>query len=283
MTPLAGIGSYEPTELVVTVRAGTPLAELEAVLAEQGQCLAFEPPRFARAPAARSAAWWPPACAGPSRAAVGSVRDFVLGAALLNGNGELLSFGGQVMKNVAGYDVSRVLAGSLGILGADRRGVAEGAAAAAGAHHAALRVARAARAAAAAAMGRAAAAAARQRVVERHAGGAARRRRGRGACRRAQPGRRAHRARWRPSLLERACATSATSSSSARGDAVRNGATLWRLSVPARRRRWPLRASSSSNGAAHCAGSSTRPTPPRCVRWPASARRPRHAVSRRQA
>ncbi len=115
MTPLAGIAHYEPTELVVTVRAGTPLAELEAVLAAQGQCLAFEPPRFAGAGTVGGMV--AAGLSGPSRAAVGSVRDFVLGAALLDGNGELLSFGGEVMKNVAGYDISRVLAGSLGILG----------------------------------------------------------------------------------------------------------------------------------------------------------------------
>jgi glycolate oxidase FAD binding subunit len=123
MTPLAGITHYEPTELVVTVRAGTPLAELEAVLAAQGQCLAFEPPRFhgytAGGPTPRGTVGGMVAAglAGPSRAAVGSVRDFVLGAALLDARGEVLRFGGEVMKNVAGYDVARVLAGSLGILG----------------------------------------------------------------------------------------------------------------------------------------------------------------------
>ena len=113
--PLAGIGAYEPSELVVTVRAGTPLSELEAALAEQGQCLPFEPPRFA--PGGTVGGMVAAGLAGPSRAAVGSVRDYVLGATLLNGRAELLSFGGTVMKNVAGYDVSRVLAGSLGIFG----------------------------------------------------------------------------------------------------------------------------------------------------------------------
>jgi glycolate oxidase FAD binding subunit len=112
---LAGISAYEPSELVVTVRAGTPLAELEAALAEAGQCLAFEPPRFAEGGTVGGMV--AAGLAGPSRAAVGGVRDFVLGATLLNGQGEVLSFGGQVMKNVAGYDVSRLLAGSLGILG----------------------------------------------------------------------------------------------------------------------------------------------------------------------
>ena len=120
---LEGISSYQPTELVVTARCGTSLAELEAVLAEKGQCLPFEPPHFGEPAAptkARGATLGGMVAAGlsgPSRAAVGSVRDFVLGATLLNGNGEVLSFGGQVMKNVAGYDVSRLLAGSLGTLG----------------------------------------------------------------------------------------------------------------------------------------------------------------------
>jgi glycolate oxidase FAD binding subunit len=113
--PLAGISSYEPTELVVTVRAGTPLAELEAALAERRQHLAFEPPRLGAA--GTVGGMIAAGLAGPSRAAAGSVRDHLLGATLLNGKGEVLSFGGQVMKNVAGYDVSRVLAGSMGILG----------------------------------------------------------------------------------------------------------------------------------------------------------------------
>jgi glycolate oxidase FAD binding subunit len=126
MGGLSGISSYEPTELVVTVRAGTKLAELEAVLAEKGQCLAFEPPRFARdgddagtAPRGGTVGGMVAAgLSGPSRAAVGAVRDHVLGLTLLNGKAEVLSFGGQVMKNVAGYDVSRVIAGSMGVLGA---------------------------------------------------------------------------------------------------------------------------------------------------------------------
>ncbi len=113
--PLAGISSYEPSELVVTVRAGTPLATLEAALAEEGQCLPFEPPRFGAASTVGGMV--AAGLAGPARAAVGGVRDYVLGATLLNGRAELLSFGGQVMKNVAGYDVSRLLAGSLGVLG----------------------------------------------------------------------------------------------------------------------------------------------------------------------
>jgi FAD/FMN-containing dehydrogenase len=115
LAELTGIRSYDPSELVATVRAGTPLAELEAALEERGQCLAFEPPRFA----ARGTVGGMVAAglAGPARCSVGGVRDFVLGATVMNGRGELLTFGGQVMKNVAGYDVARVFAGSLGILG----------------------------------------------------------------------------------------------------------------------------------------------------------------------
>ena len=112
---LRGILSYEPSELVITALAGTPLAELEAALAEKGQVLAFEPPHFgAHATVGGMVA---AGLAGPARASVGGVRDYVLGASLINGRAELLSFGGQVMKNVAGYDVSRLLAGSLGTLG----------------------------------------------------------------------------------------------------------------------------------------------------------------------
>jgi len=123
VTGLPGISSYEPTELVVTVRAGTPLAELEAALAEKGQCLPFEPPRFGAAGSMGGmvggtvGGMVAAGLAGPARAAVGGVRDYVLGATLLNGRAEVLSFGGQVMKNVAGYDVARLLAGSLGTLG----------------------------------------------------------------------------------------------------------------------------------------------------------------------
>ena len=112
---LTGISSFEPSELVVTVRAGTPLAELEAALAEKGQCLPFEPPRFAAGGTVGGMV--ASGLAGPARAAVGGLRDYVLGATLINGRAEVLTFGGQVMKNVAGYDVSRVLAGSMGIFG----------------------------------------------------------------------------------------------------------------------------------------------------------------------
>ncbi|MBA2672154.1 glycolate oxidase subunit GlcE, partial [Ramlibacter sp.] len=113
--PLAGIVSYEPSELVVTVRAGTPLAELEAVLAASGQCLPFEPPHFG--PGATVGGMVAAGLSGPARASAGAVRDYVLGLSLVNGKGELLAFGGQVMKNVAGYDVSRLMAGALGTLG----------------------------------------------------------------------------------------------------------------------------------------------------------------------
>jgi glycolate oxidase FAD binding subunit len=112
---VSGIVDYEPTELVVTVRGGTPLAELESRLAEQNQMLPFEPPHFG--PAATVGGAIASGLAGPRRMAAGAVRDFVLGARLLDGRGQLLSFGGRVMKNVAGYDVSRALAGSLGTLG----------------------------------------------------------------------------------------------------------------------------------------------------------------------
>lgn len=112
---LGGITSYEPSELVVTVRAGTPLAELESVLAERGQCLPFEPPHFG--PGATVGGMVAAGLSGPARASVGAVRDYVLGLTLLNGRGELLIFGGQVMKNVAGYDVSRLMVGAWGTLG----------------------------------------------------------------------------------------------------------------------------------------------------------------------
>lgn len=111
----SGITGYEPSELFVTVRAGTPMAELEAALAEKGQCLPFEPPQFAAGGTVGGMV--AAGLAGPARANLGSVRDYVLGATLVNGRGEVLTFGGQVMKNVAGYDVSRVLAGSRGTLG----------------------------------------------------------------------------------------------------------------------------------------------------------------------
>lgn len=122
-----GIVAYEPTELYVTAKGGTPLAEIEATLAAQGQMLAFEPPRFLPNPAvdrefaAKTGATLGGCIAaglsGPRRMQAGAVRDFVLGVRLIDGRGQVLEFGGQVMKNVAGYDVSRLIAGSLGTLG----------------------------------------------------------------------------------------------------------------------------------------------------------------------
>ncbi len=109
-----GIVSYEPSELVVTVRAATPLSELQAALDEKGQHLAFEPPCFGDATCGGMVA---AGLAGPARASAGGVRDFVLGVTLINGRAELLTFGGQVIKNVAGYDVSRLMVGALGTLG----------------------------------------------------------------------------------------------------------------------------------------------------------------------
>jgi glycolate oxidase FAD binding subunit len=136
--PLRGIVSYEPTELVITARAGTPLEEIEAALREKGQQLAFEPPHFDYRPAARSTTGHEglavisdvpeeriatlggcvaAGLSGPRRAYAGAVRDFVLGVRIMNGKGEALRFGGEVMKNVAGYDVSRLTVGALGTLG----------------------------------------------------------------------------------------------------------------------------------------------------------------------
>ena len=115
MTGLSGVTSYEPSELVVTALAGTPLAELEALLAVQGQCLPFEPPHFRAG--ATVGGMVAAGLSGPARASSGAVRDFMLGVRFINGLGEHLTFGGQVMKNVAGYDVSRLMAGSMGTLG----------------------------------------------------------------------------------------------------------------------------------------------------------------------
>lgn len=110
-----GIVSYQPVELVLTARAGTPLREIEAALEEQGQMLAFEPPHYGDGATLGGTL----ACnlSGPARPWQGSVRDHVLGIRLINGQGENLRFGGQVMKNVAGYDVSRLMAGAMGTLG----------------------------------------------------------------------------------------------------------------------------------------------------------------------
>ena len=110
-----GIVDYQPTELVVTARAGTPLAELEATLAESGQMLSFEPPHLGESATLGGTI----ACglSGPRRPHTCSARDSTLGVKMINGRGEILQFGGQVMKNVAGYDVSRLMVGAQGTLG----------------------------------------------------------------------------------------------------------------------------------------------------------------------
>ena len=110
-----GVVSYEPSELVLTARAGTPLDTVEAILAEKEQMLAFEPPHFGDGATLGGTV----ACglSGPRRPYAGAIRDFVLGVTLINGKGEILRFGGEVMKNVAGYDVSRLVTGSFGTLG----------------------------------------------------------------------------------------------------------------------------------------------------------------------
>jgi glycolate oxidase FAD binding subunit len=111
----AGIVSYEPTELVVTARCGTPLLEIEQALKDNNQCLPFEPPHFA--PGATLGGCVAAGLSGPRRASAGALRDFILGVKLVDGRGREVAFGGQVMKNVAGYDVARLAAGSLGTLG----------------------------------------------------------------------------------------------------------------------------------------------------------------------
>ncbi len=110
-----GIISYEPSELFITVRAGTLLKDIESVLAENNQMLAFEPPAFGD----KATIGGTIACnlSGPRRAYSGAARDFVLGTKIINGQAEVLSFGGEVMKNVAGYDVSRLITGAMGTLG----------------------------------------------------------------------------------------------------------------------------------------------------------------------
>lgn len=129
---LAGVVDYQPKELVLTARAGTPLADIEALLAEHGQMLAFEPPHYGEFPLAGRSADTAPTTktiratlggaiaaglSGPRRPYAGAARDFVLGVRLIDGTGQPLRFGGQVIKNVAGYDVSRLMVGALGTLG----------------------------------------------------------------------------------------------------------------------------------------------------------------------
>ena len=114
-TAHAGIIDYEPSELVVTARAGTSLDDLETVLAHKGQMLAFEPPRLG--PGSTIGGVVSAGFSGPRRASAGSARDYVLGVKVMDGSGAELRFGGQVMKNVAGYDLSRLMAGACGTLG----------------------------------------------------------------------------------------------------------------------------------------------------------------------
>lgn len=132
---LAGIVDYQPKELVLTARAGTPLAEIEALLDAHNQMLAFEPPHFGRSPLPQAGEGVNDALrapkpidatlggaiaaglSGPRRPYAGAARDFVLGVRIIDGTGQPLRFGGQVIKNVAGYDVSRLMVGALGTLG----------------------------------------------------------------------------------------------------------------------------------------------------------------------
>lgn len=137
---LTGVVDYQPKELVLTARAGTPLAEIEALLAGQGQMLAFEPPHFSPSPQPSPSRGEHPeghkganaepkpshatlggaiaaGLSGPRRPYAGAARDFVLGVKIIDGTGQPLRFGGQVIKNVAGYDVSRLMVGALGTLG----------------------------------------------------------------------------------------------------------------------------------------------------------------------
>jgi glycolate oxidase FAD binding subunit len=115
MAKYSGIVAYEPKELVLTVKAGTSLAEIERVLGAERQMLAFEPPHFGKASTIGGTV--AAGFSGPRRPYAGSARDFVLGTRIVNGKGEDLAFGGRVIKNVAGYDVSRLMTGALGTLG----------------------------------------------------------------------------------------------------------------------------------------------------------------------
>jgi len=115
MRPHTGIVNYEPTELVMTVRAGTSLREIEEELKNNNQMLPFEPPHYG--PDATIGGTIACNLSGPRRAYAGAARDYVLGTKIINGNVEVLHFGGVVMKNVAGYDVSRLMTGAMGTLG----------------------------------------------------------------------------------------------------------------------------------------------------------------------
>ncbi len=115
MRAYSGIIEYEPKELVLTVRAGTTLAEIERVMDQENQMLPFEPPHFGEG--ATIGGTVATGLSGPRRPYTGAARDFVLGTRIINGKGEDLSFGGRVIKNVAGYDVSRLMTGAMGTLG----------------------------------------------------------------------------------------------------------------------------------------------------------------------
>lgn len=120
VTEHSGIVNYQPVELVITVRAGTSLSEIQLALDEHGQTLTFEPPSFAEKGSSEQASIGGTLAAnisGPARPWSGSIRDMVLGTRLINGLGEQLRFGGEVIKNVAGYDASRLQAGAMGTLG----------------------------------------------------------------------------------------------------------------------------------------------------------------------
>lgn len=111
----AGIVEYDPKELVIVVRCGTPLVDVEKAMADAGQMLAFEPPHYGED--ATIGGTVATGLSGPRRAYAGAVRDFVLGAKVIDGKGDHLAFGGKVMKNVAGFDMSRLLTSSFGTLG----------------------------------------------------------------------------------------------------------------------------------------------------------------------
>lgn len=115
LTGHRGVVAYDPSDLVLTARAGTPLAEIDAVLAAQRQMLGFEPPRFGAGGTLGGAV--AAGLAGPRRPHSGAVRDFVLGVEAIDGRGQRVRFGGRVIKNVAGFDLARLMAGALGTLG----------------------------------------------------------------------------------------------------------------------------------------------------------------------
>ena len=111
----SGVIDYDPAELVITIRAGCKLSEIEDLLAQNRQMFGFEPPYYGAD--ATIGGMVASGLSGPRRAFSGGIRDFVLGVKMLDGRGEVLNFGGRVIKNVAGFDVSRVMVGSLGTLG----------------------------------------------------------------------------------------------------------------------------------------------------------------------